>query len=290
MLELNDIHFSYPHSAEEIFRGLSLSIEDGTFVSIIGASGSGKTTLFRLLNGLEEPSSGSILLDGAPVPLRSSAPKQGRPFSAPAHYASYMPQQDLLFPWLTVEKNVMLPMTVQRKPKGQCLEAARQMLARVGLLEWAGRYPRELSGGMRQRVSFARTLCAGADLLLLDEPFSALDSITRISLQEWLLEQWNALEKTILFITHDVEEAIFLSRRILVLTGHPVTSLQEYIVPLPDRRNREMLLRPEIAALKESLIAILRQEAAASQTDSGHIDSTETGGNHSVRAQAGGAL
>lgn len=291
MLELKDISFTYPHSAEEIFRGLSLSIEDRSFVSIIGASGSGKTTLFRLLNGLEEPSSGSILLDGTPLPVRTSAKRQstqsfqnklhnnktdnksdnktdirqieGGPTGRHAQYAAYMPQQDLLFPWLTVEKNVMLPMTIQRKPKEEGLQAARDMLARVGLSEWAGRYPRELSGGMRQRVSFARTLCAGADLLLLDEPFSALDSITRISLQEWLLDQWNALEKTILFITHDVEEAIFLSGRILVLTGRPVTGLQEYTVPLPAERTRDMLLRPEIAELKESLISLLRQEAEA---------------------------
>lgn len=284
MLELKDISFTYPHSAEELFRGLSLSIEDRSFVSIIGASGSGKTTLFRLLNGLEEPSSGSILLDGTPLPVRTSAKTQstlsfqnifhkknktvirqneGGLTGRQAHYAAYMPQQDLLFPWLTVEKNVMLPMTVQKKPQEECLQTAREMLARVGLSEWAGRYPRELSGGMRQRVSFARTLCAGADLLLLDEPFSALDSITRISLQEWLLDQWNALEKTILFITHDVEEAIFLSGRILVLTGRPVTGLQEYTVPLPAERTRDMLLRPEIAELKESLISLLRQEAEA---------------------------
>ena len=300
MLELKDISFTYPHSAEEIFRGLSLSIEDRSFVSIIGASGSGKTTLFRLLNGLEDPSSGSILLDGTPLPVRTSTKKhntqtfqdnltvkdttvlrqnRGNPIGRQAHYAAYMPQQDLLFPWLTVEKNVMLPMTVQKKPKGECLRTAREMLARVGLSEWAGRYPRELSGGMRQRVSFARTLCAGADLLLLDEPFSALDSITRISLQEWLLDQWNALQKTILFITHDVEEAIFLSGRILVLTGRPVTGLQEYTVPLPDKRNRDMLLRPEIASLKESLISLLRQEAEATESR-GENRAPQTIGHH----------
>lgn len=259
MLELENVSFTYPHTSQEIFRGLSMRIEDGSFVSVIGASGSGKTTLFRLLNGLEVPAGGAIRLDGRPLSRGRGAAGSGSAKSAP--YAAYMPQQDLLFPWLTVEKNVMLPMTVQKLPRAQCMMEARRMLARVGLADWGSRYPRELSGGMRQRVSFARTLCAGADLLLLDEPFSALDSITRISLQEWLLGQWQTLQKTILFITHDVEEAIFLSRRVLVLTGHPVTDLRAYNVPLPDARTRDMLLRPEIAALKEELIALLRQEA-----------------------------
>ncbi len=249
MLEIQNLSFQYPGSDEQIFRGLSLRAERGSFVSIIGASGSGKTTFFRLLNGLEKPGSGSIVIDGVPI-------------SEKKNYASYMPQQDLLFPWLSVEKNVMLPLTVQKQPKALCHERALEMLRQVGLSEWADHYPRELSGGMRQRVSFARTLCAGGELLLLDEPFSALDSITRISLQEWLYSQWEQLGKTILFITHDVEEAIFLSGTILVLTGRPVTGLKEFPVPLPRERDREMLLRPEVAELKEELISMLRREAS----------------------------
>ncbi len=249
MLQFQNVSFRYEGASEQIFRDLSFTVEDGSFVSIIGASGSGKTTLFRLLNGLERPGSGSILSDGRAIG------EQKEPF------ASYMPQQDLLFPWLTVEKNVMLPMRVQKRPREECRKAAAHMLSRVGLSEWADRYPRELSGGMRQRVSFARTLCAGSNLLLLDEPFSALDSITRISLQEWLYGQWKELGKTILFITHDVEEALFLSQRILVLTGRPVTDLKEFPVPLPRERDREMLLLPEAARLKETLIRLLRKEA-----------------------------
>ncbi|MDO4960811.1 MAG: ABC transporter ATP-binding protein [Eubacteriales bacterium] len=248
MLKFENVTFTYKESHEPIFKEMSLRAERGSFVSIIGASGSGKTTIFRLLNGLEQPDAGMITVDGTPI-------------SELSHYASYMPQQDLLFPWLTVEKNVMLPMTVQKLPKAECKKKALEMLERVGLSEWAGHYPKELSGGMRQRASFARTLCAGSDLLLLDEPFSALDSITRISLQEWLLKQWSELNKTVLFITHDVEEAIFLSQRILVLTGHPVTGLREFTVPLPKARNRDMLLQPDIAQLKEELIALLRSEA-----------------------------
>ena len=136
------------------------------------------------------------------------------------------------------------------------------MLSQVGLLEYAAKYPRELSGGQRQRVSFARTLCTGADLLLLDEPFGALDSITRIGLQEWLRGQWEFMKKTILFITHDVEEALFLSESILVLSGNPVHKLREVPVPLPRNRTAEMLDTPELRKLKERLVDLLRREAA----------------------------
>lgn len=249
MLEFQNVSFTYPGADAPVIRDLSLQVRAGSFVSIIGASGSGKSTLFRLLNSLEQLQSGTITVNGTDIRRLS-------------HYTSYMPQQDLLFPWRTVEKNVMLPMQVQKVPKDIQKKTAAEMLSRVGLSDWAHAYPRELSGGMRQRVSFARTLCAGSDLLLLDEPFSALDSITRINLQEWLLEQWNTLDKTILFITHDVEEAIFLSEKILVLTGQPVTGLKEFTVPMHGKRTRDMLLDPEIQRLKEELVEILRSEAA----------------------------
>ena len=249
MLEFENVTFTYPGAEAPVIERLSFSVEAGSFVSIIGASGSGKSTIFRLLNALEQMQEGQIRVDGTDIHGLS-------------HYTSYMPQQDLLFPWRTVEKNVMLPMQVRKVPKEESRRTARAMLDRVGLLNWADAYPRELSGGMRQRVSFARTLCAGSDLMLLDEPFSALDSITRISLQEWLRDQWDSLEKTILFITHDVEEALFLSERILVLTGSPVSSLQEFTVPLPKKRHRDMLFKPEIQAMKEKLVEILRREAA----------------------------
>lgn len=248
MLRFNNISFQYQNSDEPIIKDLTFTAETGSFTAMIGASGSGKTTLFRLLNKLEISDSGSILVDDTDIRQLNN-------------YTSYMPQQDLLFPWLTVEENVMLPMTVQKVAKAEKKERARQMLKQVGLLEWADKKPRELSGGMRQRVSFARTLCVGADILLLDEPFSALDSITRIGLQEWLLEQWRQLGKTILFITHDVEEALYLSQRILVLTGRPVTNAEEYVVPYQADRTREMLTHPDVINLKEQLIAKLQHEA-----------------------------
>lgn len=248
MLELKDVSFTYHGASGPVLKSISMNVPEGSFVSIIGASGSGKTTLFRLLNGLEKPDSGSILIDGKPLLEHRS-------------YASYMPQQDLLFPWLTVEKNVMLPMRIRHCPKEECRKQALEMLRQVGLSEWAGHFPRELSGGMRQRVSFARTLCAGGKLMLLDEPFSALDSITRLSLQEWLRGQWSELGRTILFITHDVEEALFLSEKILVLTGSPANELKEFDVLLPRERTREMLDLPGVNALKAELTGLLRKEA-----------------------------
>ncbi|MDD6212084.1 MAG: ABC transporter ATP-binding protein [Clostridiales bacterium] len=248
MLHFDHVTFTYDGASSPILQDVSFSLEKGSFVSIIGASGKGKSTIFRLLNGLEHQQSGSITMDG--VDIRQLH-----------QYSSYMPQRDLLFPWRTVEENVMLPMVVQGIPGKERKAAAHEMLEQVGLGEWKDAYPRELSGGMAQRVSFARTLCVGSDLLLLDEPFSALDSITRISLQEWLQKQWLDLKKTILFITHDVEEALFLSEKILVLTGSPVTAMQEFEVPLPKERNRQMLMEPKVMEMKEQLIASLRQEA-----------------------------
>ena len=247
MLTFDHVTFQYENAEKPVLNDISFSAEKGSFTAIIGASGSGKSTIFRLLNCLEMPDKGKIQIDHTDIHQLSN-------------YSSYMPQQDLLFPWLSVEENVMLPMTVRKVSKAERKLRAGEMLKQVGLSDWAEKKPKELSGGMKQRASFARTLCVGADLLLLDEPFSALDSITRISLQEWLREQWKELGKTILFITHDVEEAIFLSQRILVLSGQPVNEIKEYEVPLGNARDRSQLLKPEIMELKETLISKLRQE------------------------------
>lgn len=247
MLSFSHVDFTYSGADSRIIEDLSFDVQDGEFVSILGASGCGKSTLFRLLNGLETIQSGSIEIDGKNI-------------RALKNYSSYMPQKDLLFPWRTVEKNVMLPMEIQGVEKAERKRVCADMLARVELSEYAKKYPRELSGGMRQRVSFARTLCAGANLLLLDEPFSALDSITRINLQEWLLKQWSKFNRTVLFITHDVEEAIFLSQKIYMITERPIRHVETIEVPLSYPRSRDMLLEPEIMRLKERLIRQLRQK------------------------------
>ena len=172
----------------------------------------------------------------------------------------YMPQQDMLFPWRTVAENVRLPLELRGGMReAEMNERAAEALKDVGLEGWGDKLPRELSGGMRQRASFARTLMTGADLLLLDEPFSALDYLTRLSMREWLLKQWEKDKKTVLFITHDVEEAVFLSTRILAVERSPIRKLREYKVPLSYPRTESSLATPEALALKERLIRLFRE-------------------------------
>ena len=172
----------------------------------------------------------------------------------------YMPQQDMLFPWRTVAENVRLPLELRGGMReAEMNERAAKALKDVGLEGWGDKLPRELSGGMRQRASFARTLMTGADLLLLDEPFSALDYLTRLSMREWLLKQWEKDKKTVLFITHDVEEAVFLSTRILAVERSPIRELREYKVPLSYPRTESSLATPEALALKERLIRLFRE-------------------------------
>ena len=201
MLQFENVSIRYAEDDFDMMRNLNFQVEDREFVSIIGASGCGKSTIFRLINGLEKLQQGRILVDGRPVQELKN-------------YSAFMPQKDLLFPWRTIEKNICLPMELAKVPKAEQEKRCKEVLEQVGLSEYAKKYPKDLSGGMKQRVAFARTLLSGADLLLLDEPFSALDYLTRVDMQEWLLHQWEHYHKTILFITHDVEEAIFLSKTI----------------------------------------------------------------------------
>lgn len=247
MLEFRNVTFKYDEDEEPMMRDLSFSIGDGEFVSIIGASGCGKSTIFRLINGLEKPQSGEIMVNGKSIETQKN-------------YSSFMPQKDLLLPWRTIEKNVCLPMEIMNVPSDKQKEACREALEQVGLLGYADKYPKDLSGGMKQRVAFARTLLAGADMLLLDEPFSALDYLTRVDMQEWLLSQWQDSGKTIIFITHDVEEAVFLSKRIFVIQDRPFSSMDCVEVPMDYPRKREELKRADIADLKETLISKLRKK------------------------------
>ena len=210
MLKFDNVSFQYDVEDFSIIDHLSFDVQDGEFVSVIGASGCGKSTIFRLVNKLLLPASGEILVDGESIERKRN-------------YCGYMPQQDLLFPWRTVRENLLLPMEIRGGySKTEMREKADAALESVGLKDWGDKMPKELSGGMRQRAAFARTVLTGSDLLLLDEPFSALDYLTRISMREWLLEQWEREKKTVLFITHDVEEAVFLSSRILVVEESPI--------------------------------------------------------------------
>lgn len=250
MLLVDKVTYKYPGDSVETVKDLSFEVKKGEFVSLIGVSGCGKSTIFRLINRLLSPQQGSIKVNGCNIETQR-------------RYCGYMPQNDLLFPWRTVAANLTLPLEIAGEgDKAQRLQKACDMLEEVGLKGSENKFPHELSGGMRQRAAFGRTALCGGELMLLDEPFSALDFLTRISMQEWLLEQWQHQQKTILFITHDVDEAIFLSDRILVVESTPITKLVEVEIPLPYPRNREMLTDPKISQIRERLIKTLREQVA----------------------------
>ncbi|MGG5740117.1 MULTISPECIES: ABC transporter ATP-binding protein [Bacillus cereus group] len=241
ILQFHNVSFHYDE--KPIINELNASIQDKEFVSIIGPSGCGKSTLFRLITGLEEASTGQIEL-----------------IETKSHPVGYMPQKDMLLPWRTIIENAALPLECQGVQKKEAQVKAKELLHKFGLQGYEAKYPKDLSGGMRQRVSFIRTLLTGGEILLLDEPFSALDALTKASLQEWLFEQWKEWEKTILFITHDVEEALFLSNRILVVENQPIATLTERIVPLERNRTRKDLYKPEVLALKDELLSMLQRQ------------------------------
>lgn len=247
MLEFRHVTFQYEVEDFNIIDDLSFHIAPGEFVSIIGASGCGKSTIFRLTNQLLPMKSGEILVGGKDI-------------HAQKRYCGYMPQKDLLFPWRTVGQNLRLPLEIRGDLSNAEMEArVDAALAQVGLADAKDKAPSELSGGMRQRAAFARTVLTDSELLLLDEPFSALDFLTRISMQEWLLGQWEADRKTVLFITHDVEEAIFLSSRVLVVEETPIRRLTSIEVPASYPRTRACLRDPRMIELREQLIDLLRK-------------------------------
>ena len=248
ILRFDNVSYQYPGEDFDIIDDLSFSVEPGSFHCIVGVSGCGKSTIFRMINGLLPPKAGTISVNGKPITARE-------------HYCGYMPQKDMLFPWRTIGVIVALLLEILGGyTKAQQRDMIDAALADVGLDGCRDKRPDELSGGMRQRAAFARTMLTGSDLLLLDEPFSALDFLTRISMQEWLLEQWQRHKKTILFITHDVEEAIFLSSSVLVVEKTPIHALREIPVPMSYPRTRQDLIRPEVAALREQLVEMLRKQ------------------------------
>ncbi|TWE08264.1 putative hydroxymethylpyrimidine transport system ATP-binding protein [Neobacillus bataviensis] len=244
MLQINEL--SYTFDAEKpIFEKISLDVKVGEFVSVIGASGSGKSTLFKLVTGLLEPQQGVILINGE----QGAGKRLGS--------VGYMPQKDLLLPWRTVLDNVLLPLEVTKENKKAKLPEVREWLARFGLADYESAYPNELSGGMRQRVAFLRTLMTGKNLLLLDEPFGALDSMTKRNMHSWLLGLWGDLQKTVLFITHDLEEALLLSDRIYVLK---VDGIGEWKVNLPRPRSSELIYEADFIRMRKELEWLIQHE------------------------------
>lgn len=247
ILQFKDISFHYEQDTvpKPILKNLNLDLFDGEFISFLGPSGSGKSTLFKLITGLEQPSEGEIYLRN-----NLEINRLGQ--------VGYMPQQDLLLPWRTIVENAALPLEIKGMKKREAYKKVMMLLEEFGLKGVENCYPIELSGGMRQRISFLRTILSGSNILLLDEPFSALDAITKLSLQEWLLAQWQKRKETILFITHDVNEALFLSDRIFVFTEAPTSKLKEIHVPLTRPRHVRDLNHPDILRLKDELLDELR--------------------------------
>lgn len=235
ILRLSNISYTFPTQDEALISSLNLEVKRGQFVSLIGKSGTGKSTIFKLIVGLIQQSEGDIMLNERAVSLGD---------------VGYMPQRDLLLPWRTILDNIMLGGELQKDLKLK-KEDARIWLERVGLATYEKAYPHQLSGGMRQRVSFLRALLMDKEVLLLDEPFGALDTLTKRELQIWLLSVWQELDKTILFITHDLEEACLLSDRTILL--HPNGQLEDVDVTLPRPRCHDQRYTKDFITLRQEL-------------------------------------
>lgn len=237
-----------------VFDNVSVDIHRREFVAIIGPSGCGKSTFIRIVAGLDEATGGKMLLDGRPV--TGPGPDRGMVF-----------QGYTLFPWRTVKQNVMFGLEMQGRSSVEAESTAREWLDMVGLSRFEESYPHELSGGMKQRVAIARALANEPRILIMDEPFSALDALTRAKMQAYLLQIWKKVDITILFITHDLDEAVSLSDRILVLGVNP-GGIRELIEnPVPRPRSQEQFLAPEFLALKRRLDELIHAPNLGSEED-----------------------
>ena len=237
ILSIRDLgkNFSTDDGEQTVFENVSLDIHRREFICVIGPSGCGKSTLVRIVAGLDEATGGEILLDD--VPLQGVCPDTGMVF-----------QGYTLFPWRTVKKNVMFGLEMQGKSRGTAQAEARQWLEMVGLLKYENAYPHELSGGMKQRVAIARALAPGPRILIMDEPFGALDAQTRAQMQNYLLQIWKKVDVTILFITHDLDEAAYLADRIVVMGANPGRVTEFIDNPVPRPRTPAQFNSPEYFA------------------------------------------
>ncbi len=242
VLSVDDLKKSFGPEGQEhvVFDDVSIDIHRREFITIIGPSGCGKSTFIRIAAGLDQASGGKMLLDGKPI--AGPGPDRGMVF-----------QGYTLFPWRTVKENVMFGLEMQGKSTSEAESTAREWLEMVGLARFEESYPHELSGGMKQRVAIARALAAEPRVLIMDEPFGALDALTRCKMQTYLLQIWKKVDITILFITHDLDEAIYLSDRILVLGVNPGGVREIIENPVPRPRSIEQFLSPEFIALKARL-------------------------------------
>lgn len=253
--------FGDPAAPTVAVRDVDLKIQRGEFVTLVGPSGCGKSTLFNMIAGLlPSDDDGSILFDNVPQPDGKLLGK-----------VSFMPQRDLLFPWRTVLDNAIIALEVEGMSRKEARARAEAMFPEFGLKGFERHYPQQLSGGMRQRVALMRTFLFERDLMLLDEPFGALDALTRTKMQHWLLQIWAKHRRTVLFITHDIDEAIFLGDRVIVMTARPGTIKCEEIVDLPRPRDPSLVTDERFIAIKRRLLDVIEEESMKSFADAeGH--------------------
>lgn len=237
MGQLRAENITKKYEGEDVISDISIELKEGEIVSLLGVSGGGKTTLFNVLSGLSVPENGKVFLDGNDI--------TGKPGKI-----SYMLQKDLLLPYYTTVHNVALPLIIKGMKKKEAYRKAGELFPFFGLEGTEKKFPHQLSGGMRQRAAFLRTYLSSEGVALLDEPFSALDTITKTSVHEWYLKIMNDIKLSTLFITHDIDEAILLSDRIYILSGKPGRITDEIKVELPKPRSNAQLLTNEFIKLK----------------------------------------
>jgi ABC-type nitrate/sulfonate/bicarbonate transport system ATPase subunit len=247
-LELRGIVSTYEEGGRRLtaLDGLNLTVGVGEFVALVGPSGSGKSTLLDIVAGLLAPDGGEVLLDGEAT---TASQRLGR--------SAYMQQRDLLLPWRTTVGNAALGLEAAGMPRAEAERRAKAELSRFGLGGFDGAYPPQLSGGMRQRTAFLRTILPRKNLVLLDEPFGALDALTRAELQAWLAGLWEQERSSVLLVTHDVEEAVFLADRVVALTPRPGRVALELAISLPRPRARAMLAAPAFVRDRATLLRAL---------------------------------
>ena len=228
----------------DIINDVSFYANENEFISLLGPSGSGKSTIFNIISGLLNKDEGKIMIDGEECHGRSKK-------------VSYMHQKDLLLPWKNIVDNTTLSLVIKGKSKKEARSEVLSHFKTFGLEGFEYKYPFQLSGGMKQRAALLRTYMSSSDIMLLDEPFGALDAITRSKMHYWLLEVIKELKATIIFITHDIEEAIFLSDRIYLLSDKPATIRKEIIVDLPKSRTKDIVTSEKFNEIKKSILEIL---------------------------------
>jgi NitT/TauT family transport system ATP-binding protein len=246
--------FSLSGSTFTALDGVNLDIADGEFVTVVGPSGCGKSTMLNAAAGLLDPTGGRVLVDHREV--HGPSPRTGVIF-----------QQYALFPWLTVRKNVEFGLELKKVPAKERRAIVDHYLDLVGLTRFAGALPKELSGGMKQRCAIARAYAVNPEILLMDEPFGALDALTRVHMQEQLLETWTKERRTVMFVTHDVDESVFLASRVIVMAARPGRIHQEIKIDLPYPRTEQMRLSDEFARLRAQVWQAVYHQPEAKGAD-----------------------